>query len=178
MLRQRAAQAAGRPPLTDRRACPTRRLVWADRPARTARGGRRGSPRRARAAPPAASEFFTYSGGNQSCSLSTWVELPNFEGINYLKNLAEGKYKVVVTEIDPICALQAAMEGFEVRRLEDVLHRGNIFVTTTGNKDIITLNHMRKMKQRTSDSLSFQFFSHRSSILMFSFCFFIWFARF
>ena len=56
--------------------------------------------------------------------------------------------KVIVTEIDPICALQAAMEGFEVRILEDVLERGNIFVTTTGNKDIITLNHMRKMKDQ------------------------------
>ena len=56
--------------------------------------------------------------------------------------------KVIVTEIDPICALQAAMEGFEVRRLEDVLHRANIFVTTTGNKDVITLNHMRKMKDQ------------------------------
>ena len=56
--------------------------------------------------------------------------------------------KVIVTEIDPICALQAAMEGFEVRTLEDVLHRGNIFVTTTGNKDIITLKHMRKMKDQ------------------------------
>ena len=56
--------------------------------------------------------------------------------------------KVIVTEIDPICALQAAMEGFEVRRLDDVLNRGNIFVTTTGNKDIITLKHMRKMKDQ------------------------------
>ena len=56
--------------------------------------------------------------------------------------------KVIVTEIDPICALQAAMEGFEVRILEDVLARGNIFVTTTGNKDIITLKHMRKMKDQ------------------------------
>jgi len=56
--------------------------------------------------------------------------------------------KVIVTEIDPICALQAAMEGFEVRKLEDVLDRGNIFVTTTGNKDIITLKHMRKMKDQ------------------------------
>ena len=52
--------------------------------------------------------------------------------------------KVIVTEIDPICALQAAMEGFEVRKLEDVLERGNIFVTTTGNKDIITLEHMKR----------------------------------
>ena len=56
--------------------------------------------------------------------------------------------KVIVTEIDPICALQASMEGFEVRRLEDVLDRGNIFVTTTGNKDIITLKHMKKMKDQ------------------------------
>ena len=56
--------------------------------------------------------------------------------------------KVIVTEIDPICALQASMEGFEVRRLEDVLNRGNIFVTTTGNKDIITLKHMKKMKDQ------------------------------
>ena len=56
--------------------------------------------------------------------------------------------KVIVTEIDPICALQAAMEGFEVRRLDDILERGNIFVTTTGNKDIITLNHMRRMKDQ------------------------------
>jgi adenosylhomocysteinase len=56
--------------------------------------------------------------------------------------------KVIVTEIDPICALQASMEGFEVRRLEDVLGRGNIFVTTTGNKDIITLKHMKRMKDQ------------------------------
>jgi len=56
--------------------------------------------------------------------------------------------KVIVTEIDPICALQASMEGFEVRRLEDLLDRGNIFVTTTGNKDIITLQHMKKMKDQ------------------------------
>ena len=56
--------------------------------------------------------------------------------------------KVIVTEIDPICALQASMEGFEVRRLEDILGRANIFVTTTGNKDIITLQHMRKMKDQ------------------------------
>ena len=56
--------------------------------------------------------------------------------------------KVIVTEIDPICALQASMEGFEVRQLEDVVNRGNIFVTTTGNKDIITLKHMKKMKDQ------------------------------
>jgi len=56
--------------------------------------------------------------------------------------------KVIVTEIDPICALQASMEGFAVRQLEDVVNRGNIFVTTTGNKDIITLKHMKKMKDQ------------------------------
>ncbi|MEA2569678.1 MAG: adenosylhomocysteinase [Acidobacteriota bacterium] len=54
--------------------------------------------------------------------------------------------RVVVTEIDPICALQAAMEGFEVRKLESVLERADIFVTSTGNKDIITADHMAKMK--------------------------------
>jgi adenosylhomocysteinase len=54
--------------------------------------------------------------------------------------------RVIVTEIDPINALQAAMEGFEVKVLEDVLHEADIFVTTTGNKDIITLEHMQAMK--------------------------------
>jgi adenosylhomocysteinase len=56
--------------------------------------------------------------------------------------------RVVVTEIDPICALQAAMEGFEVRRLESVLSTADIFITTTGNKDIITAAHMSKMKDK------------------------------
>ncbi len=51
--------------------------------------------------------------------------------------------RVIVTEIDPICALQAAMEGYEVKTLEDVVDRADIFVTTTGNKDIITADHMR-----------------------------------
>ena len=54
--------------------------------------------------------------------------------------------RVIVTEIDPICALQAAMEGFEIVTIEDTLAEGNIFVTTTGNKDVITLEHMMKMK--------------------------------
>jgi adenosylhomocysteinase len=54
--------------------------------------------------------------------------------------------RVIVTEIDPICALQAAMEGFEVTTLEDALPEGNIFVTTTGNKDIIKATDMQKMK--------------------------------
>ena len=55
---------------------------------------------------------------------------------------------VIVTEIDPICALQAAMEGFQVKKLENVLDKGHLFVTTTGNKDIITLEHMREMRDQ------------------------------
>ncbi|EQD41976.1 S-adenosyl-L-homocysteine hydrolase, partial [mine drainage metagenome] len=51
--------------------------------------------------------------------------------------------RVVITEIDPICALQAAMEGFEVNTIEDTLGSGDIYVTTTGNRDIITLRHMQ-----------------------------------
>ena len=54
--------------------------------------------------------------------------------------------QVVVTEIDPICALQAAMEGFQVRTIEETLGTGDIYVTTTGNKDIITADHMSRMK--------------------------------
>src|SRR5271163_3106350 len=56
--------------------------------------------------------------------------------------------RIVVTEIDPINALQAAMEGFEVTTIEDTLGRGDIYVTTTGNVDIITLDHMKKMKDQ------------------------------
>jgi adenosylhomocysteinase len=56
--------------------------------------------------------------------------------------------RVIVTEIDPICALQAAMEGFEVKTVEDALPEGNIFVTATGNRDIITIEHMEKMKDQ------------------------------
>jgi adenosylhomocysteinase len=56
--------------------------------------------------------------------------------------------RVIVTEIDPICALQAAMEGFEVTCIEDALPEGNIFVTTTGNKDVITVEHIAKMKDQ------------------------------
>src|SRR5690606_22823597 len=54
--------------------------------------------------------------------------------------------RVIVTEIDPICALQAAMEGFEVTTLQDALKEGNIYVTTTGNKDVITAEDMANMK--------------------------------
>jgi adenosylhomocysteinase len=56
--------------------------------------------------------------------------------------------RVMVTEIDPICALQAAMEGYEVVTMEDSAPMADIFVTTTGNKDIITIDHMRAMKDR------------------------------
>ena len=56
--------------------------------------------------------------------------------------------RVLVTEIDPICALQAAMEGFEVTTMEEAVKEGNIFVTTTGNCDIITIEHMTQMKDQ------------------------------
>ena len=56
--------------------------------------------------------------------------------------------RVIVTEIDPICALQAAMEGFEVKPIEEALAEGNLYVTTTGNKDIITIEHMVNMKDQ------------------------------
>ena len=56
--------------------------------------------------------------------------------------------QVVVTEVDPICALQAAMEGFRVLTVEDTLGWGDIYVTTTGNFDIIRLEHMEKMKDQ------------------------------
>ena len=56
--------------------------------------------------------------------------------------------RVIVTEIDPICALQAAMEGFEVRTVESALPEGNIYVTCTGNRDIITLEHMQRMRDQ------------------------------
>ena len=54
--------------------------------------------------------------------------------------------RVVVTEIDPICALQACMEGYDVKTLEDVIETADVFITTTGNKDIITAEHMARMK--------------------------------
>jgi adenosylhomocysteinase len=56
--------------------------------------------------------------------------------------------RVIVTEIDPICALQAAMEGFEITTVENALAEGNVFVTTTGNKDVITVEHMAGMKDQ------------------------------
>jgi adenosylhomocysteinase len=56
--------------------------------------------------------------------------------------------RVIVTEIDPICALQASMQGYEVRRLESVIDTADVFITTTGNKDIITADHMKRMKHQ------------------------------
>ncbi|PID92484.1 MAG: adenosylhomocysteinase [Bacteroidetes bacterium] len=56
--------------------------------------------------------------------------------------------RVIVTEIDPICALQAVMEGFEVSTMEEALKEGNIFVTTTGNRDVITAEHLAAMKDQ------------------------------
>jgi adenosylhomocysteinase len=57
--------------------------------------------------------------------------------------------RVIITEIDPICALQAVMEGYEVKTVEDTLGEGNIYVTATGNKDVITAEHMKGMKDQT-----------------------------
>ncbi len=56
--------------------------------------------------------------------------------------------RVIVTEIDPICALQASMEGFQVTTMEEAVKEGNVFVTTTGNKDVITAEHMSQMKDQ------------------------------
>jgi adenosylhomocysteinase len=61
-------------------------------------------------------------------------------------SLRQGGARVIVTEVDPICALQAAMEGYEVLTIEDTLKTADIYVTATGNKDVITLEHMRGMK--------------------------------
>jgi len=61
-------------------------------------------------------------------------------------SLRSGGARVIVTEIDPICALQAAMEGYEVLTIEDALPYADIYVTATGNKDVITVDHMRAMK--------------------------------
>ena len=61
-------------------------------------------------------------------------------------SLRNGGARVLVTEVDPICALQAAMEGYEVVTMEEAAKRADIFVTATGNMDVITLDHMREMK--------------------------------
>jgi adenosylhomocysteinase len=62
------------------------------------------------------------------------------------QSLSGSGARVIVTEIDPICALQASMDGYEVRRLDDVISNVDIIVTTTGNKDIVTADHMRALK--------------------------------
>ena len=64
------------------------------------------------------------------------------------KSLGGQGARVMITEIDPICALQASMEGFEVVTMDEAAPRGDIFVTATGNVDVITLDHMRRMKDR------------------------------
>ena len=61
-------------------------------------------------------------------------------------SLRQGGARVIVTEIDPICALQAAMEGYEVQTMDDVADKADIFVTATGNKDVLTVDHMRRMR--------------------------------
>ena len=66
------------------------------------------------------------------------------------QSLAGSGARVVVTEIDPICALQAAMDGYDVKTLEEVVGTADIFVTATGNKDVITIEHMRAMKDMAS----------------------------
>jgi len=63
-------------------------------------------------------------------------------------SLRQGGARVMVTEVDPICALQAAMEGYEVVTMEQAAPKADIFVTATGNRDVITLDHMREMKDR------------------------------
>jgi adenosylhomocysteinase len=62
------------------------------------------------------------------------------------KSLAAQAARVVVTEIDPICALQACMDGYQVLRIEDVVETADIFITATGNRDVITADHMARMK--------------------------------
>jgi adenosylhomocysteinase len=64
------------------------------------------------------------------------------------ESLRGQRARVVVTEIDPICALQAAMDGYQVLRLEDVVEVGDIFITATGNRDVITAEHMKRMKHQ------------------------------
>lgn len=69
-------------------------------------------------------------------------------GKGCVQSLAGQGARVIVTEIDPICALQAAMEGYEVKTLEEVVEYADVFITTTGNFNIITADHMRRMKDR------------------------------
>ena len=64
-------------------------------------------------------------------------------------SLRQSGARVMITETDPICALQAAMEGYEVVLMDEVIEKADIVVTATGNKDIVTIEHMRKMKDRS-----------------------------
>jgi len=67
-------------------------------------------------------------------------------GKGCVQSMSQFGARIIVTEIDPICALQAAMEGYEIRTVEEVVREADIFVTATGNRDIITIGHMEKMK--------------------------------
>ena len=65
------------------------------------------------------------------------------------ESLRNAGCRVLVTEVDPICALQAAMDGYEVTTMDDASQNADIFVTATGNIDVITVDHMRSMKDRS-----------------------------
>ena len=65
------------------------------------------------------------------------------------ESLRNAGCRVLITEVDPICALQAAMDGFEVTTMDEASEKSDIFVTATGNVDVITIEHMRKMKDRS-----------------------------
>jgi gliding motility-associated-like protein len=90
-----------------------------------------------------ASAFFTLSGGTQSCSLSSWVELPDFEGINYLKNLNEGKYKVVVTEIDSENPQRTCTYEKEIELVRDAVKYENVRIDENiclGETGVVTID--------------------------------------
>ena len=93
-----------------------------------------------------ASAFFTLSGGTQSCSLSSWVELPDFEGINYLKNLNEGKYKVVVTEIDSENPQRTCTYEKEIELVRDAVKYENVSIDENiclGETGVVTIDLIR-----------------------------------
>jgi PKD repeat protein len=93
-----------------------------------------------------ASAFFTLSGGTQSCSLSSWVELPDFEGINYLKNLDAGKYKVVVTEIDSENPQRTCVYEKEIDLIRDAVKYENVRIDDNiclGETGIVTIDLIR-----------------------------------
>jgi adenosylhomocysteinase len=77
-----------------------------------------------------------------------WVAGFGGVGKGSAASLRQAGCRVIVSEIDPICALQAAMEGYEVLPIEDVAEKVDIFVTATGNRDVLTVDHMRMMKDR------------------------------